>query len=738
MEKLHSFRYYILLFIIVALAFSFKGIQKAIVVDNSLEVWFLENDPSVKDYNEFKEKFGNDEIIMLMLKDKQSMLNKEQCLKLKEISEALQAIPEVKAVFSAADQEVIEMGLLGPKKRKLTEQTSIENIRAYFNKNQSLKKQYFSSDEKSTRVIIVLKNIENFDAERGRIINNIKQTTDKIAGKESTFWGGIGIIYEGLNQLSANDFGKFLGIGYLAMFLIIIYLYRSIWVVLHALLTVSLSTYFCLAVYGFFGYQLNIMTSLLPTIFVLLGVMDTLHIYNERNNLIREGLSPKESAFKAMIKEIRPCLFTSLTTMAGFLALMSSPMSILRSFGLFAAFGIGLCFIFTYILGIFFLPVATAHSPSEVNITKSLIKLEYVVNYRKYWVLGIYVVLFMVCFYGITQIKTDTETMSYFPADHEVITDHYTIEESFGAYMPLELSLQSNKENINSANTIKKCESFANNILTNKIADDINGYYTFLKETNTILPNSLKDDTTASFQKSSYYFKWLNPTLYQYYINEESNTARITLFGKIPSASELTQKTNDALGIAKNIFGNDYTIKAGGYQPMYSKIANYTVQSQVYSIIIAFIAIFILIWIFINDFKLALIAIVTNAFPIACIFGTMGLLNYQLDLATASIAAICLSFCVDDTIHFLYHYKRIRNAKQDSSIKIKTIKHVGAAIVMTSVVLFVGYILLLFGSLKTVYYFGLLTSIAIVTALIAQLTLQSVLLTFLEGKNNQG
>ena len=734
MEKLHSFRYYILLFIIVALAFSFNSIQKAIVVDNSLEVWFLENDPSVKDYNEFKEKFGNDEIIMLMLKDKQSMLNKEQCLKLKEISQALQKIPEAKAVFSAADQEIIEMGLLGPKKRKLIEQTSAENIKAYFDKNITLKNQYFSADEKSTRIIIVLKNIENFDAERGRIINKIKQTTDEIIGADKTFWGGIGIIYEGLNQLSADDFGRFLGVGYLAMFLIIIYLYRSIWVVLHALLTVSLSTYFCLALYGYFGYQLNIMTSLLPTIFVLLGVMDTLHIYNERNNLIREGMSPKESAFKAMIKEIRPCLFTSLTTMAGFLALMSSPMSILRSFGLFAAIGIGMCFVFTYLLGIFFLPIATAHSPSEIKITNALIKLEKKITLRRYWVLGIYIILFSICIFGITRIKTDTETMGYFPKEHEVIKDHYTIEESFGAYMPLELSIYAKSEKINSSNAIKKCEQFADKILANNIAEDINGYYTFLRETNSILPSTLKDDTNISYQKSAYYFNWLNPTLYQYYINDSSNTARITLFGKIPSASELTEKTNKALRLAEEVFGNQFTIKAGGYQPMYSKIANYTVESQVYSIIIAFIAIFLLIWIFIKDFKLAVIAIITNAFPIACIFGTMGLLNYQLDLATASIAAICLSFCVDDTIHYLFHYKRIRAIEGIHDLRIKTLKHVGAAIVMTSIVLFAGYILLLFGSLKTVYYFGLLTSIAIATALIAQLTLQSVLLNLLEKK----
>lgn len=734
LKKLYPYRFLVLVFVLILAVLSIGSVKKSIIVDNSLEVWFLQNDPSVIDYHDFKQKFGNDEIIMLMLKDKQSMLNIEQTNKLDKLSETLKQLPEVRAVFSATEQETIELGMLGPKKKKLTQVYTKEKLREYYNENKNLKAQYFSEDEKSTRLIIVLKNIPNFDTERGRIINSIKKNADDIMGEERTFWGGIGIIYEGLNELSANDFGKFLGLGYLSMFLIILILYRSIWVVLHALLTVSLSTYFCLALYGAMGYQLNIMTSLLPTIFVLLGVMDTLHIYNERNNLIRDGISKADSAFTAMAKEFRPCLFTSLTTMAGFLALLSSPMSILQSFGFFAAFGIALCFIFTYLLGLFFLPKANAHSPSEIAILNGVLKIEGMVIRRKEIVLGVYVLLFGICIYGISKIKTDTETMSYFPKEHEVIKDHYEIEQAFGAYMPLELSIEAKNKELFSAQTIDKCKEFTKIIIDKKIAESANGYYTFLEETNKFLPSSMKDDSLKNFNKSAYYFNWLNPIFYEYYINDSSHTARLTLYGKIPSASELTTKTEAALSIADSIFGPQYVIKAGGYQPMYSKIANYTVQSQVYSIVIAFVVIFVLIWLFIRDFKLAVVAIITNAFPIACIFGTMGLLNYQLDLATASIAAICLSFCVDDTIHYIFHYKRIRTTDGLHDIRIKTLKHVGAAIVMTSIVLFAGYILLMFGSLKTVYYFGLLTSIAIATALIAQLTLQSVLLYYMEKK----
>lgn len=733
LEFFYNKRYILLITILITLLFSYKGLIKAVNVDNSLEVWFLEDDPSVLDYYAFQKKFGNDEIIMLVIKDNENMLNEKQSKKIVSLSNALNNLPDVKSVFSPADQEILQLGILGIEKRKLYQNYDENYIRKYFNQFKNLKNQFFSADEKSIRFIIVLENIKNFDAERGRIINEIKSTADSIINPENTYWGGIGIIYAGLNDLSAKDFGLFLGIGYICMFLVILYLYRSIWVVIHALLTVILSTVFCLAIYGYNGHQLNIMTSLLPTILVLLGIMDTLHIYNERNNFIKQGYDSREASFLALRAEIKPCLFTSLTTIAGFLALLSSPMAILKNFGLYAALGIAFCFIFTYILALFFLPKSKAHSPSEEKINRFLLNFEKTIVDKKSTVIILYLIIFGISIYGIQKIKIDTETMSYFPKNYEVIKDHETIENTFGAYMPLEISIEAKDSNILSKEIITKCFEYENEILQKKVAEKANGFYTFLEETNKYIP--IKSDTNAEnkYELAAFYFKQLNPVLYNYYINDSLKAARISLFGRIPSSIQLTQKTDSAMNIAKSIFGDQYIVKSGGYQLMYSKIAKYTVDSQVNSIIIAFIAILILIWIFIKDFKLALISMASNMFPILILFAFMGFAGIKLDLATASIAAICLSFCIDDTIHFIFHYKKYRNSKFDVSESInRTTQKVGAAIVMTSLVLFFGYILLIFGSLKTVIYFGLLTSIAILSALVAQLSLNIALIKYFD------
>jgi predicted RND superfamily exporter protein len=170
-------------------------------------------------------------------------------------------------------------------------------------------------------------------------------------------------------------------------------------------------------------------------------------------------------------------------------------------------------------------------------------------------------------------------------------------------------------------------------------------------------------------------------------------------------------------------------IEASGYQSLYAGIVNYVTESQVKSFSLAVLLIFILLVAFLRDVKLALLSLIPNFFPIISMLGCMGFFGINLDTATAAIASIVLSFSIDDTMHFAYHYRRLKN-KGRSAVHARraTISHVGKAIILTSTVLFAGYFLMLFGELKTVLYFGILTSISIVAALVSQLFLFPILL----------
>jgi predicted RND superfamily exporter protein len=203
-------------------------------------------------------------------------------------------------------------------------------------------------------------------------------------------------------------------------------------------------------------------------------------------------------------------------------------------------------------------------------------------------------------------------------------------------------------------------------------------------------------------------------------------------------ARQLTAKMDTVMQISEVTLGRVAKVQPSGYQPLYANIVGYVTESQVSSLLLSFGCIFGLVWLFIRNLRLAALAVIPNLFPVLVMMGRMGWLGIALDTATASIAAVVLSFCVDDTIHFIYHYAQNRKAGQSpAEARLSTITHAGPAILLTSVVLFFGYVFMLFGSLKTVQYWGLLTAIAIAAALYGELIVFPLVLERFDRKERE-
>src|SRR5690606_5313829 len=127
--------------------------------------------------------------------------------------------------------------------------------------------------------------------------------------------------------------------------------------------------------------------------------------------------------------------------------------------------------------------------------------------------------------------------------------------------------------------------------------------------------------------------------------------------------------------------------------------------------------------------KLALLAIISNFFPVIVMLGFMGLAGINLDIATASIAAIVLSICVDDTVHYIFYYRKLREKGSSPSFaRLQTTRHIGPAILITSLILFCGFAFMMLGQLQTVKLFGLLTALAIFTGLFGEVVLFPLML----------
>ena len=700
------------------------GVRSALRVDNSLTVWFLDDDPALRSYCDFNARFGNDEVIVIMVRDDRGLLTPDHFHQFLALTNALEARPDVDGVVGPGNTNLPTAGL--DPEPLFDADTRPDSVRNWLARQPIIRAQLYSPDYKTARFLVFLKNRPDFDERRGDVLADIQQTATGQLPGTSVYFGGVGVIYAGLNALSQRDFGFFLGVGYLLMGVLFWWIYHKPLLLLYVVGLVAGATYLTLGLYGLFGYRLNLMTVLLPIIIVLLGIMDAIHVINERNQLGESGLTDRDSALRALGGVWRPCLFTTLTTAAGFLALETSPMAILKNFGLFAAIGIVLCLYFTYLLGVLLLPLTRPSRTVTTQTEARLVRLLSRVMGQKLLYQGISIALLLTFGLGITYLKTDTYTLGYFPESDPVVQQHRAMEKAWGPYMPLELLVEPKAgQSLHSPAVVRAAVAFADSVRTLPGVGQVFGFQSLYQSG---LAARFGDRTPKALTSKSVLLQahrqLLNryPQLARRFIHEPSQTGRITLSGAMLSARQLTAKMDTVQRISDATLGRVAQVRPAGYLPMYAGIVNYVTESQVNSLLLSFGLIFGLVWLFIRDVRLAALTVIPNLFPVVVMLGVMGWLGIYLDTATASIGAIVLSFCVDDSVHFIYTYQRIRRAGHDpAAARQLTVRHIGPAIVLTAAVLFSGYVLMVFGSLVTVQLWGLLTAVAIVAALYGEL-----------------
>ena len=178
-----------------------------------------------------------------------------------------------------------------------------------------------------------------------------------------------------------------------------------------------------------------------------------------------------------------------------------------------------------------------------------------------------------------------------------------------------------------------------------------------------------------------------------------------------------------------NFAGTKITYRFGGYVPLYARIINYVTRSQVFSFGLAILFVFGAIVLLFRRVDAVLLAVIPNIYPILMTMGIMGWIGLRLDIATVTISAIALGFVVVDTIHGLFlDFEPHRGHMTPEEAIVDALSESGPAVVSTSLIYGLGFLVLVFASIKSVVYFGALLSLTIFFALICEITLLPALI----------
>jgi hypothetical protein len=195
---------------------------------------------------------------------------------------------------------------------------------------------------------------------------------------------------------------------------------------------------------------------------------------------------------------------------------------------------------------------------------------------------------------------------------------------------------------------------------------------------------------------------------------------------RAPFLKRLEKDLNDALGLPPG------AVVVNGTLVLYNSVLQSLFRSQILTLGVVFVVLLLMFMILFRSLKLALIALFPNFISALMVLGILGAFKIPLDIMTITIASISIGIAVDDTIHYIHRFGEEFKASGNYLESMRAShKGVGSAMYYTSVTIVFGFMLLVFSNFVPSILFGVLSSVAMVVALLGALTLlPHLLITF--------
>lgn len=735
---LQRHRWWVLALLLLSIGWVGLGLNR-IGVDNSLEVWFPEGDPEIEAYHTFLDTFGNDETLVVGVRhpDGQSLISPQGLERVEDISNLILDVDGISQVLSLSHIDVLKSGMpidVGRLWGDVVDERDIPGIREQINADPLLRS-FVGKDEKLVLILAQMAAMDNIDSAREAVFRDVR---DRLEDQSfPVVYGGIGVVYDALNQASTRGSVIFIVASYgLIAFLLWVF-FRRVGAMLLTLGVVGLSATTLMGLFGLLGSQINMVNMILPTIVLVIGVSSCVHMLV--HVVTASGEAQEDRAQNGVSFVFWPCLLNTVTTCMGFLALGTASMPVIQELGYYGALGLIIAFCLSVVLcGIGASWKSCVPNPIERGVIRALVeKLSELAIRSPREVLCVAGVVALLALLGITRLQVDTYSIDFLKSNHPVRIDSEILEQDYGPYTPLEfvvspVDLEGDPEVL-----LDIMEDVA--IWQDRLNQHPEvGFSRSLVDLPRRVNQLLNPDTVRALPREPNALAQLlfllsmnadtQETIDRFY-DAESHSLRITVGVPMLSAKGFEHNVRELVNLAEM---RHAVIEPSGYIPLYIRMMDHIVRAQLQSFGFAFVVIFLAVALLFRSIRMAVLSIPANLLPVLMTLGLMGLLGIRLDVATVTIAAIVLGLVVDDTIQFLYRYQYERGRCESEQLAVeRTVKRVGRPMTITTLVLGLGFSVLGFAAVKSVAFFGLLLAFALVSALFSDLLVVPALIVLL-------
>ena len=577
-------------------------------------------------------------------------------------------------------------------------------------------------------------------------------------------------------------------------------LFRSASAVVLPQLAIGLSILFVIGGLSWLNLASTTLIALTVMLIIAVGVADCVHVMSSYLFFRRDGKEHDEALSMAYGKTGVPILLTTITTMAGMSSLAVTGMPMFVQFGFSSAAGVFFAFLYT----IYLLPVLLNYwHPMQIKKTQKISEnrktgvrslafllkskilsfLCFLVNpiarlskrVGLNWLLGaewlqpllsripafverfrysiaiIFMSVFVICLYGATQVKIDSNLVELYSDDVPIGQAYEIVDEHMMGTGNMVIVVDTASSDgimdpdvLNSMNRLQNTieENYSEFIIrTNSLADLVIDTHAIMQDSEDYrnIPNS-----QIAVSQLLYLFNSSNPEERRALVSDDYSKSHISVQLKNAGSNEYKEFFNDIQRDINKEFNGlkdqypDIKVQITGSFALMMRLADDISKNQFKSLAIAAVVISLLLMVTLGSFQAGVMSIIPNLIPASLAFGLMGLLGVPLDTDTLMIAPLIIGIAVDDTIHFISHYRM--SLAQNHNMKlalVETINEVGQAVTFTTLILGCGFLMLTFSDYLGLAKIGTFGSLAIFVALLCDLLFFPALIMIFKPKFGQ-
>ena len=711
------------------------------------------------EYQDFLKKFGEEGNVIVIAANDPALFTSGKFRAWNHLSSRLDSFPEVSHVISLDNLQILKKEE-NPKRFEfqnflqdsLFNATEVEEYKeSLFNNFPFYEGLIYSKNTNTIQTVVYLdKSIVNTKIRKDFVLKELQPLLEKFEDKNdlNVYVSGMPYIRTLNSQNIVDEIGLFVGAALLVTSLIFFFFFRSVRATIISMLTVVIGVMWAFGFLGLFNYEITVLTAIIPPLIIVIGIPNCIFLINKYQQEIQKHGNQVKSLQRVITKVGNATLMTNITTSAGFATFILTDSSLLREFGIVASINI----LVIFLLSLLIIPIVYSFLPlPKDKHLKHLNKrwiggfvdwMENMVRQRRKYIYVITVLLIVLSVIGIYTIRISGSILEDMPKGAQFYKDIEFFEEEFNGVMPLEIVIDTEREDgVMKLSTLKRMQELEQILaeipelsrplsVVNVVKYVKQAYYNNNPEYYELPSSQEKHFISPYISNLSEKKDILNA-----YVDSTGQYARMTTFMKDVGTEEMERIESEIWPKIHEIFPEDrYDITMTGGALVFQKGTNYLVENLLLSLgfAILLIALF-MAWMF-RSFKMILISLIPNLIPLVVTAGLMGFLGVPIKPSTILVFSIAFGISVDDTIHFLAKYRQELKAN-NWKIKVSVyaaLRETGVSMFYTSIVLFFGFSVFMISSFGGTVALGGLVSATLLFAMLSNLLLLPSLLLSLE------